>query len=112
MRTLAQLDAIRLDRSGNSRVDIDDLPAYLAAFPGALDDMGCPADGCKGYELATNLDFDTNGNGRADAGDAYWNDGAGWEPISNGYHYSGHYRGYGSTFDGNGYVIANLYINR
>ena len=102
VRTLAQLNVIRLDPDGNSLVDIDALPEYLAAFPGALDDMGCPADGCKGYELATNLDFDTNGSGAADAGDAYWNDGAGWEPIS---------LSRNATFDGNGYTIVNLYIN-
>ena len=102
VRTLAQLNVIRLDPDGNSLVDIDALPEYLAAFLGALDDMGCPADGCKGYELATNLDFDTNGSGAADAGDAYWNDGAGWEPIS---------LSRNATFDGNGYTIVNLYIN-
>ena len=102
VRTLAQLNVIRLDPDGNSLVDIDALPEYLAAFPGALDDMGCPADGCKGYELATNLDFDTNGSGAADAGDAYWNDSAGWEPIS---------LSRNATFDGNGYTIVNLYIN-
>ena len=102
VRTLAQLNVIRLDPDGNSLVDIDALPEYLAAFLGALDDMGCPADGCKGYELATNLDFDTNGSGAADAGDAYWNDGAGWKPIS---------LSRNATFDGNGYTIVNLYIN-
>ena len=112
VRSLAQLNVIRLDLYGSSRVNNADIVEYLAAFPGALDNMGCPADGCRGYELAANLDFDTNGNGRADAGDAHWNDGAGWEPISNGFHYSGHYRGYSSTFEGNGYVIANLYIDR
>ena len=115
VRTLAQLNAIRLDLDGDSSVDIQhgsssvddgDLAAYLAAFPGALDNMGCPADGCIGYELAASLDFDTNGSGEADAGDAYWNDGAGWEPIfsSNSSH--------SATFDGNGYPIANLYIDR
>ena len=100
VRTLAQLDAVRFDPGGDSLVRINDLPEYLAAFPDALDDMGCPADGCKGYELAASLDFDTNGNGGADAGDAYWNDGAGWEPIGSG------------TFDGNGYTVGNLYIDR
>ena len=109
---MAQLNVIRLDLYGSSRVNNADIVGYLAAFPGALDNMGCPADGCRGYELAAHLDFDTNGNGRADAGDAHWNDGAGWEPISNGFHYSGSYRGYHGTFDGNGYVIANLYIDR
>ena len=101
VRTLAQLNVIRLDPRGNSLVDTDDLPQYLEAFAEALDDMGCPSDGCKGYELAASLDFDTNGNGEADAGDAYWNDGAGWEPGSSS-----------PTFDGNRYTIANLYINR
>ena len=108
VRTLAQLNVIRLDLYGNSRVNNADIVGYLAAFPGALDDMGCPVDGCKGYELAAHLDFDNNGNGRADVGDAYWNDGAGWEPISQGIYD----QGYRSTFEGNGYVIANLYINR
>ena len=107
VRTLAQLDVIRLDLDGDSLVRSGDAPEYLAAFPGALDYMGCPADGCKGYELADHLDFDTNGNGEADAGDAYWNDGAGWEPIGNSA--LNHLQ---ATFDGNGYTIANLYINR
>ena len=104
IRTLAQLNVIRLDLDGDSLVATDDVAEYLAAFPGALDDMGCPADGCTGYELAANLDFDTNGNGEADEDDAYWNDGAGWEPIAN-------FFSVGTTFDGNGYTIANLYIN-
>ena len=112
MRTLAQLNVIRLDLNGSSRVNNADIAGYLSAFPGALDDMGCPANGCKGYELAAHLDFDTNGNGRADAGDVHWNDGAGWEPISNGLHYSGSYRGYLGAFEGNGHVIANLFIDR
>ena len=104
VRTLAQLNAIRINLEGGSFLYT---AGYLAAFPRALRGMGCPADGCTGYELADHLDFDTNGNGEADAGDAYWNDGAGWHPI-------GHYYDDGllATFDGNGYTIANLYINR
>ena len=107
VRTLAQLDAIRLDLDGNSLVDTEVLAEYQAAFPGALEDMGCPTDGCKGYELAASLDFDTNGSGAADAGDAYWNDSAGWKPIP-----SSSYANYYAAFDGNGYTIANLYIDR
>ena len=105
VRTLDQLYAIHADADGDSFLDTPvkkvRWPAYLAAFPDALDNMGCPADGCIGYELAGHLDFDTNGNGKADAGDAYWNDGAGWGPLS-----------WAATFDGNGYTIANLYIDR
>ena len=107
VRTLAQLDAIRLDLDGNSLVDTEVLAEYQAAFPGALEDMGCPTDGCKGYELAASLDFDTNDNGEAEAGDAYWNDSAGWKPIP-----SSSYANYYAAFDGNGYTIANLYIDR
>ena len=76
--TLAQLDAMRHDLDG------DGLPAdwgpYYAAFAEGALDMGCP-DACEGYELTADLDFDTNGSGGADAGDTFWNGGAGWEPI-------------------------------
>ena len=39
-------------------------PGYAHAFPNAVPDMGCPSEGCIGYELSANLDFDTNGSGR------------------------------------------------
>ena len=101
---LAQLAAIRADLDGDG---ISPAPAYAAAFPDAMPGMGCPDDdGCIGYELVANLDFDSNGNGEADAGDAYWNDGAGWIPIGDGRHK------FTADFDGNNHTIANLYINR
>ena len=99
IRTLGQLDAIRYDLGGTG---VTPVPQYRAAFPGAADGMGCPAD-CTGYELANSLNFDANANDVADAGDPYWNSGDGWQPIG------GYYQG---DFDGNGHTIANLYINR
>ena len=98
---LSQLNAVRwdLDGDGESRDS-----GYAQAFPGAVPSMGCPDAGCTGYELTGDLDFDTNGNGQADAGDTYWNEGDGWEPIS-GFDFE-------ATFDGAGHTIANLYINR
>ena len=69
--------------------------------------MGCPDSGCSGYELIPDLDFDTNGNGRADAGDAYWNDGEGWVPIGDDFKAA-----FESFFDGGGHTISNLYIDR
>ena len=100
---LAQLDAIRYDLDGDgASTDAN----YAAAFPNAMPGMGCPDAGCAGYELVADLDFDTNGNGEADAGDAYWNDGAGWAPIGDGDHW------FYADFDGNNHTIANLYINR
>ena len=96
---LAQLDAIRYDGGGNGSPFDQDLASYLGAFPNAVAGMGCPEEGCTGYELVVDLDFDTNGNRQADAGDTYWNDGAGWEPIN-----------FSGTFDGGGHTIANLHI--
>ena len=98
---LQQLDAIRYDPRG--RGTPTDQLRYEVAFPDAIAGMGCPLDwGCRGYELVASLNFDTNGNGLADAGDEYWNDGAGWLPIE----------GYRDFFYGAGHTISNLYINR
>ena len=103
--TLAQLDALRYDLNGDGLVDGATWMPYYAAFRiGALG-MGCP-DGCTGYELEADLDFDTDGSGEADLGDTYWNGGAGWDPIG------GEDAPFAATFNGNGHTIANLIINR
>ncbi len=67
---------------------------------------GCPEAGCKGYELVSDINFDTNGNGGLDSEDVFWNDGKGWDPI-------------GSfsiklvtEFNGNGHVLHNLIMRR
>ena len=101
---LAQLNAIRWDADGNGAIGNSN---YEAAFPGAASRvlMGCPLfSGCKGYELVDDLDFDTNGNGEADAGDTYWNGGKGWTPINYGI-------GNPIVFEGNSHTISNLFIN-
>ena len=98
---LEQLDAIRYDLDGDG---VSHVARYMAAYPGSIAGMGCP-DSCVGYELLADLDFDTNGNGEADAGDAYWNDGKGWTPIGESE------RQFNATFDGGGYTISNLHIN-
>jgi hypothetical protein len=78
---LEQLSAIRFDSNGDGNPEGGVLREYLSAFPDIVPDgPGCPT-GCKGYELVVDLDFDTNGNSRADAGDAFWNNGLGWDPI-------------------------------
>lgn len=121
---LAQLDAIRFDHDGDGEVDIPTFPlfrtnadptavaAYEAAFPAAAANMGCQhVDGCNGYELMADLNFDTNNSGSSDEGDAYWNEGRGWVPI-------GQPKSllveelFQTTFEGNGHVIANLFIDR
>ena len=67
--------------------------------------MGCPASGCVGYELANDLDFDTDSSSTVNSGDDYWNSGHGWVPIGAG---AGPFS---AIFDGNGRVISNLYID-
>jgi hypothetical protein len=88
--TLQELDLMRYDLAGTS------LNGNSA---------GCPATDCNGYELVNDLDFDTNGNGVADAGDLFWNGGNGWTPagwITN--------TAFTGIFEGNGHVISNLNI--
>ena len=103
--TLAQLDAIRYDLNGNGLVDGATWEPYYAAFSMGALEMGCP-NGCVGYELAANLDFDTDGSGIADSPDTYWNDGAGWEPIGN------EDDPFTALFFGHGHTLANLFIDR
>ena len=101
--SLAQLDAMRWDVNGDGYSDHGG-PLH-EGFPNPLERMGCPRSGCIGYELTADLDFDTNGNGHADAGDAYWNSGYGWLPLGIDTH------DYNAVFEGNGHVVRNLYID-
>ena len=78
MSRLAHLNAIRWVNGGGSVADGNTLN-YALAFPGPAA-MGCP-DGCEGYELTADLDFDTNGDGSI------------------------------TSADGAGYTIANMMIN-
>ena len=124
--TLGQLDAVRFDRNGDGHVDPeiglfttdplpDEVAAYEAAYPDHAENLGCETvNGCTGYELVTDLDFDTNGSGNPDASDAYWNDGRGWRPIGQprASTFFFHSEPFHATFDGNGHVISNLFIAR
>ena len=104
--TLEQLHAIRFDLLGYGRVEAEGGRSDRSGCPYILD--GLYVQRCHGYELMSDLDFDTNGDGVMDERDAYWNDGLGWEPIQtrvNSVRFP-------ILFDGNGHVIANLYINR
>ena len=103
--TLAQLDAVRHDLDGDGAPTETGATAYGAALPDPISGMGCPAAGCAGYELVADLDFDTDGSGSADAGDAYWNAGAGWAPLGSTT------AGFATTFEGNGHTVAHLFIN-
>ena len=117
--SLAKLNALRWDPDGDGTASSGDESSYAAAFPNPVAGMGCKlgdhddnplnADQpvCIGYELTADLDFNTdtftdNDDGAViDSGDAYWNGGSGWEPIT-----------YNAIFEGNGRTISNLFINR
>ncbi len=103
VRTLAQLDALRHDLDGDGVPAAAGEAAHAAAFEGAIGGLSCP-DGCRGYELAADLDFDTNGSGGPDAGDAYWNNGSGWSPIGTAA------EPFAAAFEGNGRVIRRLFV--
>ena len=101
--TPAQLNAIRYDPDGDGMPDgtatIAQKKAYAAAFKTSRAGFLCAA--CEGYELMNSIDLDTDGDGSADSDDAYWNSGNGWESIDK----------FTATFNGNGFIIDNLFIN-
>ena len=116
VNSLAQLNAIRWDLNGDGVVAAADKANYAAAFPGLTDGMGCPdgddantdPDPCVGYELRSDLTFDTNGDGSVtatDSGGLYWNGGQGWTAIGSA---TAPFTG---TFQGNGNTVSNLFIN-
>ena len=116
---LAQLNAMRWDLDGDGTASSGDETTYAAAFPNPRGGTVCPTTitgvACTGYELAANLDFDTNGNGRTWSasggaltgdGDEYDNSGMGWEPIGTDA------ARFAAVFRGNGRTIDNLFVNR
>ena len=118
VKTMAQLNAIRYDLDGDGSASN---VAYNLAFPNrdtvAPNANGCIA-ACQGYELAADLDFDTNGNGRThtagegDRGDTYYNGGAGFAPIGGHDNASSvNNQPFAAILEGNGHTISNLYIN-
>ena len=122
---LEQLNAMRWDLNGDGEADegqdgifyTDD---YIAAFPNSIDYMGCPSETCVGYELTRNLDFNNASSYAAKVVNKAWISGNGWLPIGsadeflevNGGFETVFDRYFEMSFDGNGYTIANLYINR
>ena len=67
---------------------------------------GCAESGCRGYELSKDLDFNDDDSYSSTSNKVIWTTGSGWEPI--GVRNSG----FEGAFDGNGYTISNLMVNR
>ena len=104
---LAQLDALRYDLNGDGLVDGAIWMPYYTAYPMGALGMGCPSDdGCTGYELTGNLDFDTDDDGDVDSDDDYWNGGDGWDPIGEAD------TPFIADFKGNRRTVSNLFIDR
>ena len=98
-----QLEGVGLQLTADTELDVSGCPFVIH--------QGTYQQRCFGYELTQNLDFDSNQNGQSDSEDAYWNEGsdgisAGWLPVGN------HSGPFAATFNGNGYTINNLVINR
>ena len=68
--------------------------------------MGCPIGECEGYELVSDLDFKDRTSYASGTVISEWIEGWGWLPIGL------KERKFSAKFNGNGYTISNLYINR
>jgi hypothetical protein len=91
----------------NDLQDLNEIRNHLNGTALYGESTGCPEDGCAGFELTTDLDFDTNQDGVIDENDTYWNGGLGWAPIGNSSDTA-----LITELNGNGHLIRNLYINR
>ena len=103
---LAQMDALRYDLNADGLVDGATWMPYYTAYPMGALGMGCPSDGCTGYELTADMDFDTDDDGDVDSDDDYWNGGDGWEPIGEAD------TPFTADFKGNRRTVSNLFIDR
>ena len=105
---------IDIDKDGDGLIEIDNLEdlnamRYQTNGSGYRENsraiklnIGCPARGCKGYELIRDLDFNDAASYRDATNRDTWTTGLGWLPINN----------FNSIFKGNGYAISNLYMDR
>ncbi len=124
VNNLAQLNAIRWDLNGDWDAVPDNQTSYYNAFPNAAAGMGCKTsdhDGdtttpdepvCGGYELRSDLTFDSDGDGNVDGTDHngdYWDGGAGWDPVIVD---QPHTDTSSIVFEGNNHTIDRLFINR
>ena len=96
---LEDLDAIRYQLDGSG---------YRADDKSLKVTSGCPSEGCRGYELLRDLDFNDSGSYRdADANMGRWTSSDTWQPIAGTL--GGSFIG---MFKGNNKTIANLRVRR
>ena len=97
IRYINDLDAMRYVRDGSG---------YQKSSTASKITTGCPEDGCKGYELVVDLDFNDNASYSSTSNKVMWTTGEGWNPIGD------KSNSFSSTFKGNNHTISNLMINR
>lgn len=100
-----QLSAIRLDLDGNGQADDPaDNSEYKNAFPGVVN---ATTGIYSGYELMKDLDFQDEADYVDVSLKITYTSGSGWSTVGTSTNAS-----FTATFEGNGYVITNLFINR
>ncbi len=112
---------IDIDKNNNGLIEICDLEGldeiryrlngtgYKTSADAVVIMTGCPADGCRGYELTKDLDFTDNDSYRIADNKVIWTadkdrTNSGWTPIDPRAPLT-------AIFEGNNHTIANLYIN-
>ena len=101
---LEQLDAMGMDATGNGRPDYAAVRRpYYSAFPIKDNEEVC--EFCFGYELMRSLDFAHANSYATGVVRPDWRSGLGWRARRLGDFRSP------ATFDGNGHVIKNLFLN-
>ena len=98
---LEQLDAIRYQLDGSGRRENAMSPLITKGCGG-----GDNGEKCIGYELGGDLDFNDPTSYASGRINPAWTEGSGWQPIGNAV------EGFGAQFEGNGYAIVNLMVNR
>ena len=99
INSLEKLNAMRYQLDGTGYRDNENVPKVA---------IGCPGYKCKGYELKENLDFNDAASYRDGNVNEDWtmSNRGGWEPIGS------FTKPFKAIFEGNGYTISNLMINR
>ena len=95
---LEGLNAIRYQLDGTGYRESETAPKVVA---------GCPNDGCRGYELTRDLDFSDNTSYSSPTNVTIWIQGEGWQPVGDS-----STNALNTLFEGNGYTISDLMINR
>ena len=104
-------DAMNIDTDNDGLIDICDIEGlYAMRYPyKALSMPVCGENStgtCIGYELAHDLDFDTDASYRTTANKVIFSEGRGWRPI-------GTFESpFNVVFNANNHTIANLRIDR